>query len=143
MAFEGGDGPALPELECTLHRHMSLSTWFGKVVEPSERNGSQGVLVRVSLAVERLHDHGHSYKGKHLNEVAAYSSDLHGAEHAGRHGAGHILISRQWALDCDTEQYPEYRRPPSPLPTGTHNLQQGQPPNNTTPYEAGPWSSAI
>ena len=31
------------------------------------------VLVRVSIAAKRHHDHGNSHKGKHLIEAAAYS----------------------------------------------------------------------
>ena len=57
--------------------------------------GSWAVLVRVSIVVKKHHDHGNSYKGKHLIEVLAYS--LRGSAHchcgeiwwlASRHGAG-------------------------------------------------------
>ena len=34
------------------------------------------VLVRISVAIKRHHDHNYSYKEKHLIEVAAYSSEV-------------------------------------------------------------------
>ena len=37
---------------------------------------TQTVLVRVPIAVKRHHDNGNSYKGKHLMEVVAYSSEV-------------------------------------------------------------------
>ena len=52
------------------------------------------VLVKVSIAVKRHHDHGNFYKGKHLIRVACTFRDLvhyhHGMIrwHVGRHGAG-------------------------------------------------------
>ena len=34
------------------------------------------VLVRVSIAVKRHHDHDNSYKGKHLIRVAYYNAEI-------------------------------------------------------------------
>ena len=42
----------------------------------AHRGQKRIVLVRVSITVKRYHDHGNSYKGKHLIEVAAYSSEV-------------------------------------------------------------------
>ena len=46
------------------------------------------VLVRISIAVKRSHDHDNSYKGKHLTEVAAcgFRSSVH-YHHGGEHGS--------------------------------------------------------
>ena len=44
------------------------------------------ICLRVSIAVKRHHDHGNSYKGKHLIEVVAYS--FRGLIHYHR-GGGH------------------------------------------------------
>ena len=58
------------------------------------------VLVRVSIAVKRHHDHGYSYKGKHLIEVVAYISEVQSIiimagimVHAGRHSTGEVVES--------------------------------------------------
>ena len=45
------------------------------------------VLVRVSIAVKKCHDHSNSYKGKHLTKAVAYGFRglvhyLHGREHS-------------------------------------------------------------
>jgi hypothetical protein len=50
------------------------------------------VLVRVSIALKRHHDHGNSYKGKHLIGAGLRFRGLvhyhHGEKLACRHGAG-------------------------------------------------------
>ena len=45
-----------------------------------------GILVMVSIAVKRHHDHCNSYKGKHLTEVVAYSFRVLVHCHNGVHG---------------------------------------------------------
>jgi hypothetical protein len=70
-------------------KHVIMTGEFGTILD------RVGVLVRVSIAVIRHHNHGNSYKGKHLTGVGLqfqrFSSLLSWWEawqHAGRHGAG-------------------------------------------------------
>ena len=47
---------------------------------------SVDVLVRVSIAVKRLHDHSISYKGKHFNWVACFQFRVQSIFIMGGHG---------------------------------------------------------
>ena len=63
-------------------------------------------IVLVRVAVKRHYAHCNSYKGKHLTEVAAYSSEVQSiimvgawwwgaCPYAGRHGAGYIHLDQK------------------------------------------------
>lgn len=76
--------------------------------------GSDGSFRSVSVAVRRHHHHGKSYKGKHLTEVSAHSSEVQSTIimvgstvtevwlPAGRLGASYVLIRRQQEVNSDT-----------------------------------------
>ena len=60
-----------------------------------DRKSKESVLVRVSVAMKRHHDHGNSHKGKHLigaglqfQRFSPLLSWQEAWQHAGRHGAG-------------------------------------------------------
>ena len=52
----------------------------------------QGVLVRVSTAVKRHHDHGNSYKGKHFIGAGLQFRGLVHYHHGRKHGGMQVDI---------------------------------------------------
>ena len=71
------------------------------------------VLVRVSIAVKRHHDHSNSYKGKHLTGAGLQFRDLvnyhHGRKHSGVQ-ADVVLEREQRVLHLDYKQQKERER---------------------------------
>lgn len=105
----------------------------------SHWRGLSVLLVFVSIAVKRHHDHGNSYK-EHLTVVAAYiqrssplSSRWGAWWPAGRHDAGYTLIRRQQEAVTLSEAWA--KETSESTPTVTHFLQQATPPDSATPYE--------
>ena len=59
---------------------------LGVMALPPAISKKHAALVRISIAVKRHHDHGSSYKGKHLSVVACNFRGLVHYRHGGKHG---------------------------------------------------------
>ena len=93
------------------------------------------VLVRVSIAVKRHHDHGNSYKGKHLigsglqfQRFSPLSSWWGAWQHTGKHGTGEVAQFLIWVSRQQEERVTldlVWASKTSEPPPVTHLVQQG------------------